>query len=826
MWWLVAACISCLFFSTAVLSTFVPLQNPGGVEYVFAAPPAASVLVAWLLGVFILAAAFVAVRALAQGRSPQHLAQARAGRWLAPVAALGIVFLGILPAVPGVGDRGAIVGYLLYDLRWWWATVLAVLAVARADRLVGAPIGRLARGISNWSPAARLLLLDTLLFVAVVMWAVKTTPNGLDHSLNGDEPKYARYDEVWYQGQGLDISSLTLVRDEPLDARPALLQNGAHLINVIPQEIGRFAKDLRDFVREPSRFRWNRASGANGFVSGIHGGLYQEYAPGTSVVLFPGYFVDRYLLNVDSSRDGKWPAALKATNLMMLLTYGLCSVVLFRLLRHALGSEILAWIWAAVAMLTLPTTAFAFQLYPELPALLIILAVSNELLFANPSRPLAAAVAGAATGLLGWVHVRFLFVSLCLAAVAWFAKTGRARWAFQATFGFLVFSVMMFNYHVTGSWWPTALWDLNGQGVAFNNMDFALNAIGYALDRRWGLMPHSLLLVGAIPGLLVLARTSRRHAAFVAAVVLGLVFVSAGHTLIAAGTTPDRLVVAVTPLLIWPVAVLVARFWSSHVVRIVTVVFGVISLDAGRAYNSSPTKELGLLRDASLSGWKPNLAFPDIRGDSWELSQANFVLFLCVVVLILALSWLAFVRSSGSAIRLKPDPTQTGLPLAGLSVSGFVVAVLIVMFSAGTSTSGDWSDPLYLVDDGSARLAAIRAVVRSDHCLCFTSARGHVDWTTMGPNSSRQAFIGLYPDDLRLTVQVLVEGDGTIPAFGRMLVEFGDGEKTAWDGVVTERRIVHTYHRPGTYPVKVWFQQPARVSPQLHSQMVEVHAGK
>jgi hypothetical protein len=166
------------------------------------------------------------------------------------------------------------------------------------------------------------------------------------------------------------------------------------------------------------------------------------------------------------------------------------------------------------------------------------------------------------------------------------------------------------------------------------------------------------------------------------------------------------------------------------------------------------------------------------------------------------------------------------LPLAGFSLAGFVVAALIIIFSAGTSASGDWSDPLYLLADANARMAAIRAVVRSDRCLCFTSARGHVDWTTMGPNSLRQAFIGLYPDDLRLTVQVLAEGDGKVPAFGRMLVEFGDGEKTAWDGVVTERRIVHTYHRPGTYPVKVWFQHPARVSPELHSQMVEVRAGK
>jgi hypothetical protein len=831
MWWLLAACVSCLFFSAAVLGTFVPLQNPGGVEFAFAAPPASTLSMAWLLCTGGLVTMFFAVRAFARARSLQHFDEADSGRWLAPFAALGMVLFGILPAVPGVGERGAVVGFFLYDLRWWWAILLAALALWRADRLVGAPFARMARGISSWSPAARLLLLDTLLFVGVVSWAVKTTPNWPADVPIGDEPKYVRYGEVWYQGQGLDVSSLALVRDQPLDARPALLRNGALLFSVIPQEIGAFARDLRAFARAPSGFRWNRSGGANGFISGIHGGLYQKYAPGTSAVLFPGYFVDRYLLNVDASADGRWPADLTATNLMMLLTYGLCSVVLFRLLRHALGSEVLAWIWAAAAMLTLPTTAFAFQLYPELPALLIVLAVSIELLFADRSRVLAAAVAGTAAGALGWVHVRFLLISLGLAGVALFAKTGRARWAFQTTFGLLVLSMMMFNYHVTGSWWPTALWDVDdAQGVNFKNIEFALNSIGYALDRRWGLLPHSLLLVGALPGLLVLGRESRRHAAFVALVVLALVLVSAGHTLVAAGTTPDRLVVAVTPLLIWPVAVLVRRFWASQIVRILTVVFAVVSLDAGRAYNWSDSKRLGLLHDVSLSGWKPNLAFPDIRGDSWDVSQANFVLFLCVVVLILALSWLAFVRSSTQTPPSVSawDPAAAGLKVARTSwrMPAMTLAALVVGFSAATSANRDWSDPRYLLDDDTARSAAVRAVIGSDRCVCFTSARGRIDWTRLEPNSARNALVGLYPDDLRLTVHVVVEGDGKIPAFGRMRVEFGDGEETDWSGVFAERRVAHTYRQPGTYPVRVWFQLPSRVSPQLHRQTVEMRAAK
>jgi hypothetical protein len=155
--------------------------------------------------------------------------------------------------------------------------------------------------------------------------------------------------------------------------------------------------------------------------------------------------------------------------------------------------------------------------------------------------------------------------------------------------------------------------------------------------------------------------------------------------------------------------------------------------------------------------------------------------------------------------------------------AGLVVAALIVGFSAATSANGDWTHPFYLLDDATARSAAVRAVIDSDRCFCFTSARGHIDWARLEPNSARSALVDMIPDGLHVTVLVLVPGDGNVPAFGRMRVEFGDGEETAWKGVLAERRVGHTYRQPGTYPVKVWFQLPAHVSPQLHRQTVEVH---
>jgi hypothetical protein len=830
MWWLLAACGSCLLFSTAVFGTFVPLQNADGVEYLFAWPPAATILAAWLTAVVGLGAGFGAVRALASSTSSAHLDEARSGRWFRPIAALGVVALGIVPAVTGVGERGAVAGYILYDLRWWWAIGLTGWAIARADRLVDRRLGRIGDGIRNWSSAARLLLLDAVLFVGVITWAVATTAIRFDNRLSGDEPKYVRYCEAWYQGQGFDISSLALVRDQPLDARPALLRNGALFFSVIPQDIGAFARDIRNFVRQPANFRWNRARSYNGFVSGIHVGLYQIQEAGTCAMLFPGYFVDRYLLSADSSPDGKWPADLVMTNVMMLLTYGVCSVFLFRFLRNALGSEGLAWIWAAAAMLTLPTTAFAFQFYPELPALLLVLGVSNELLFNDRPRPLAAAAAGAAAGALAWLHARFLLICVLLAAMAVFGRTvgvkadttygytSRARWAFLAAFAVVVFAVMAFDYHVTGSWSPLARMEADGQGIVLNRIGVVLNFIGYGLDRRLGLLPNSVMLVGALPGWFVLSRKSRRLAAFAALLVLALVVPASGYSLDPAGTTPGRFVAAVVPLLIWPVAVLVRRFWASPVVQIVTVALVVISLDTARAYNWHYAKSFGGLRDTSFSGWKAPLAFPVIRGEAWT-SPANFVLFLCVAALIGGLSWGAFVRATRPASAVATSAWDP-------AVTGFVFAGIIGLFSAATSANGDWTDPFYLPNDAAARAAAMRALVRTDRCFCFTSARGHVNWTTMRPNSARSALVSLYPDDLRLTIQVLVVGDGQAPAFGRMRVEFGDGEATAWDGVVTERRIAHTYPQPGTYPVKVWFQLPARVSPQLHRETIEVRAGK
>jgi hypothetical protein len=131
MLWLLAACGSSLLVGAVVLGTFVPLQSSDGVEYLFAGPRISTLLSAWLISVAALSSAYAVVLARARARSPQHAAAARTGRWLSPLCLLSGLVFGILPAAPGIGERGAVAAYFLYDLRWWW--------LVRRRRCVGAP---------------------------------------------------------------------------------------------------------------------------------------------------------------------------------------------------------------------------------------------------------------------------------------------------------------------------------------------------------------------------------------------------------------------------------------------------------------------------------------------------------------------------------------------------------------------------------------------------------------------------------------------------------------------------------------------------------------
>jgi hypothetical protein len=812
MRWLLAAVVSSALFAVAVLGTFRPLRGADGLQYVFVWSGAPAVLTACLLAAGALGVLYVVVVVVARRRAPEHAAAARSGRWLAPSAALGVVALGVLPAVPGVGERGAVAGYFFYDLRWWWAALLAAWVAVRIDRVLGEPVRLRIRRVESWAPALRLLLLDTAVFVAVVAFAAATTPRlRFSAGLHGDEPKYIRYCESWYQGGGCDLSRKKMVADLPLDAPSALTANVGLFVRAVGQNARSLASDLAAFAADPRGFRWNRAKGREGFLTGKNGtGTYQLHQPGLSAFLLPGYVIDRHLLSVNAGYFGEFPSELVMTNVTMLVLLGLSGVALFRLLRRALGSEFVASLAAGVAMLTLPTTAFAFQFYPEVPALLLILVAANVVWFhaASEGEPVTTRQsrlawarflgAGAAAGMLTWLHPRFLVISLALAAIGTFRMRGPTRRAFVAGYVALFGSFLGFIYHVTGSWLPNALYQASEGDVAIDPSGIFSNLLAYAVNGTWGMIPHAPWLIGVVPGLVILGRRSVPSALFVGGVALALAATAAGHGLIAAGGTPGRLILAVLPLLVWPVAVLAQRFWSSPAVRAGVLIVVVLSLDAALAYNWSHEKSFGPMRDASLSGWKPNLAFPEIRGDFLNLASPQSVLFLAVAAGIVALTVIAFVTS-------KETPGERTRSKTGSFAVGALVLVLVVGWStAATAQRGRWTRSEYLIGDEHARRETAEAMVALDRCrVCFASVRSQVDWTWLEPNPGGAPIVDVGVSQRTVAVEITFGSDGDNSGFGRVQIDFGDGTASPWTGVVGRRTIAHEYQRTGEYRIVI-----------------------
>jgi hypothetical protein len=803
MRWLAAACVSSVCFCTAAFGTFVPLRDDDGtIQYLYAWPGDATFAVSSAIAIAFLAALFFIVVRLARQHDAEEGARAQTGRWLAPATLPALVAVGLAPAVPGASHTLIPLAYYFYDLRWWWFTLSALAVLARIDPLVGGPIRRRLAAVFSTPSARRRVLIDFVIFATVVTWAIATTPHlRFSGGLHGDEPKYIRYCELWYQGGGFDISAKKMLADLPPASGPAVHLIPGLLLRSLVTDARSLAADLTTFVGNPRGFRWNRARGEEGFVSGIKGGVYQIYQPGVSLFLFPGYFLDRFFGNGTAGYQGEFPASLVMTNAMMLAMYGLAAVFLFRLLVRALGSQPLAALTAVVAAATQPTTAFAFQFYPELPALLMILIASRYILFvADEAGTGSAVAAGAAAAFLAWLHPRFLLVSAILALWGLARSRGRNRVSFAAASGLIYLTVLAFNYHVTGSLLPTSLWDAARPMEALDSRGLPINLLGYVLDRMYGLSPHAPFLLAALPGLVVLARSSPMRAVFVAVVCLALAGPAAGHTLSAAGGTPGRLVVAVVPLLAWPAVVALREFWNARTVRAAALLMIVLSLDAALAYNLKHEKPLGAMHADGLSGWRPNLAFPVVRGEGWN-SPGNLALLAAMI------GALTIVTIGAARRRLPNSPASDDAPWSMTAAEMGGVLAGVVVSIAATSANGTWFRDEYLLGRTTSREIAAASLLSLDRCrLCFTSRDASITWPELGPNpaSGIDAHIVARGRDVESHISIASEGGWT--GFGKMRVDFGDQSGTPWTPVVGQWNVVHTYAQPGEYIITMTLQ--------------------
>ena len=754
-----------------VASTFEPLARQGEpLEYVFVGAPV------WMLPAAAVAAALVLlIMARRLGRTD----------FARPLLVLAAAPVALLALVPGAAPRLSFLLYVFVDLRPWWTAAAVLLAAWRV------------RPLSLRVPSPRSA--SVLLFAILVAWAIVTTPHmRFDPALHGDEPKYLRFCENWYQGQGLEVGHVRTMAELGPDFSPPVWQNVARLGTALRQDAAYAIDDVRMLFREGLGARYNRAEWAQAWiVRGRNGGYYQVHNPGLSLILFPAYAVDRHFAT-GAGHQGVFPNQLRATNLAVLLLWAGWGVALLALLRAVIPHETTAWALAALGMMTMPVAAFGFQIYPEAAAGTIVCGVLAWVLRTAPedARLRGAIAAGAALGFLPWLHVRLLLVSVVL--IVWACARARRRLPLVASYVVFVAAFCLYAYHITGSLRPDAMYAARGAESSWMMAEAQQSAISLPFDRIWGFFPHAPVYLLAIPGAVLLARASPGLAGGLALTVLALAVPVAGHGFTAAGATPLRQLAAVIPLLCIPISALIDRRPAAlrYAGPLALLLF---SLDTAVSYNWHHYKEVGRYVDAGFSGWAPNFLFPWTHGDLWSHRGSQALLA----------AWLITCAVLALAARRR----------SALSAAG----VVVVLAPVATALGGEWTRVDYFVPAERAHERVVTAAVSGDcRALCVSSTRGAVTRATI-VEAGDQQFAVDPPGELRAgreeTVRVRAWTDRGI-GWGTLAVDFGDGS-TARTPIAGRTNLRHVYQRPGSYRLTVRFD-PGQGSPQQRTMELSI----
>ena len=789
-------------FTSAVVS-FADHAGSPGVEYVLVARPF-SALAVWCLGALGLVGVWQAVC----GRRLFRLSRWQDAFTWPAVAPLTPMLLLALPAVALalVASPLASVAppwlYLFIDLRWWLLTgILTLLTIAAIDR-PGRPGNATRSGVLSGSPVWELLVITVLLGCSLAF----SPKNRFDPAVVGDEPKYMRYLESWYRGGGADIEDLVPIQQLPIDYQPRLLDNFRHLGHALAMVAADLSADARRLLGLPAPARPGPAtSTGDAFVEGKRGGIYQVHNPGLSLLLFPGYFIDRFALTWASHSFAQGPSQLYATNVVLLSLYLFWGVGLFWLLASHTNDSSVASVVACVVLLSLPATAFSYQYYPEVAAGLLLVLVGRYVTLSTDAGVWPAFGYGVLAGFLPWLHVRFGYVSIVAAALV---AAGRARSAPRSVVAFLIGTglslgtLCLYSYHITGSLLPFKVWNLMMAAeptLQAVHPATVRRLVGLWLDFNWGLLPHAPVYLLALAGVWPMWQRSRRMTAFVALTVLPLVVQAAAYNWHGSGTAPLRIVTAVVPLLAIPLADAVARFRRSRWFLVTFAMLAAVSVDNGLSFNSSFDRARPVLVGPTMSGWLSRLAFPHVDTPGW---LSNPLVIFWGAITLSALAWPIY--RSGHDARMR-----------GWSWTR-VAATVLIGTAAISSAIGAWTgvphNARFVRDYADARDTALRSHLGHGAGWIWSAQRGSTTIDAVFPNPAGLEITVSHPSAAVVHEEVAVTvaaagGDGGT-AWGTLAVDFGDGrrpEPLALVGAATARRA---YARPGDYLVTVTATMP------------------
>ncbi len=264
---------------------------------------------------------------------------------------------------------------------------------------------------------------------------------------------------------------------------------------------------------------------------GLDGQRYPHHNIGLSVLLLPA---------VGLGLGDPVRLALLARGFMALLG-ALAAAELVLLAFCVSGSRRMAIWTVSVACLTVPFGFFGTQLYPEVPAALVVIAVYRRILVGGGFSLGRIASLGVFSGSLVWLHFKYLPLLILLGCfslwrlwragalgVALVARVRRLA-VFLLGIAMPVALLVAFVHSIYGVWSPAVVRSgvggnvgllADGIGIWGHLIHGGLSFLGYFLDQRIGLLLYSPVYLLALWGLVLLWRRERLQA--VEFVLLGL----------------------------------------------------------------------------------------------------------------------------------------------------------------------------------------------------------------------------------------------------------------------------------------------------------------
>ena len=780
-------------------SAFAPLVTGGRADYLFFSPALGPLLAWWGASTAIVLLVDLGVR-----RAAPHLRSFP----LSPLWLLGLVLVPVLAIPTSIAGLAPPWMYLFLDCRWLFLGTVLALTVHHVLQSVAPAwwsrqVARV-RALDRSPAEAHKLAMDIVVAATLAVFSMVASPAArFTSAVIGDEPKYIRYLENWYQGRGMDITDLPAVRNLPPGDAPHLLGNLRHLRDGTVQVVRDLRTDALWLLGRAARTPTPpRVEEGGWFINGKRGGVYQVHNPGSSLLLFPGYVLDRWLLNWRGPDKAQFAGDLYMTSTMLLLIYALWGVGLFRLLLDVSGRVLMSAALAALAMMALPSSAFAYQYYPEAAGGLFVTLLVRFALVSSERRVPWMVVYGLLAGYMPWLHVRFLMMTVLLAAaVVWTRRrSATAAASFITACAIPLLAHGLYYYAISGNPMPWALYSLT-EDVAPFTLERLRHLPVFWLDRSWGLVAHAPVYLLAAAGVLVAWRRNRFVAAGIAATVMALAVPAAAHELTGASTTPLRLIASVVPLLmVYVMSLLLAAPGRWTIAT--AVLLAALSLQNAWIFNVNMVRFSPFLQGPVDSGWLTPLLMPNF--DTLLVLRDPEMLAWCLFTILLVALPIVAPRWRHAQLA---DWCDRQSPAA---IAVVLLASFALLASAIGALTGRSYDPRVMTD----KVSAIRRLA-SFH---LGQPRGGVRWSSRHAGQIDVGRVLSNPEGTVLSVSpevayvepnepailtVVAKAPDGVPGWGRATVFFSDEPGGSRVAVVGSVPVAHAFQNAGEYPVRV-----------------------